>query len=223
LGKGTFIVIEGIDASGKTVQAKKLITKLQELNKSVIYADFPSYETKFGKLVAAYLRGDFGKKDEIPFEIRCLLYAIDRYQFKNEYQEAIAEGKIVVSNRFTQSNMGFQPLEYFGQERKVAVSWIEKVEERLPQADLVFVLNVSPSTAFELNAHKDLRAYLKGLKRDIHEESLNFQINANENYLEIAQERANWVVIACMNANGTLKSKEEIFSEIWSHVEKIIK
>ena len=217
---GFFIVIEGIDSSGKTLQAKKVVEKLKELGKEVIYADFPTYEkTTFGKLVGNYLRGDLGKRSEIPFEIRCMLYAIDRYQFKEVYEKALEEGKIIVSNRFTQSNMGFQPLEFEGKERENAIKWIELLESRLPQADIVLLLNVNPKTAFELSEQKTIRKYLKGLKRDIHEESINLQIKAAENYLNIAEKKHNWVVINCMNKDGSLKSKEEIFSKVWAHIE----
>ncbi|MEM5877894.1 MAG: thymidylate kinase, partial [Candidatus Aenigmatarchaeota archaeon] len=59
LKKGVFINFEGIDSSGKKTQANMLSSALKKMNYDVVEMSFPAYESKFGKLVGSYLRGEF--------------------------------------------------------------------------------------------------------------------------------------------------------------------
>ena len=53
--KGKFIVIDGIDGSGKATQTKLLVAKLKENGYKVKTIDFPQYEENFfGKMVGRY-------------------------------------------------------------------------------------------------------------------------------------------------------------------------
>ena len=81
---GRFIVLEGIDSAGKKTQTQLLEKFLSGKGYKVKSLHFPQYDTDFGKLVGNYLRGEYGKLDELPPEIPCLLYALDRYQFKDQ-------------------------------------------------------------------------------------------------------------------------------------------
>lgn len=212
-GEGHFIAIEGIDSSGKKTQARKMVEKLKNYGKKVKYADFPTYEsTTFGKLIAKFLRGEFGEREEIPIEIINMLFAMDRYQFKEEYENFLSEGGIIVSNRYTQSNLSFQTADLDGLEWKEMVEWIMNLEKRIPQPDEVIVLNIDPYKAQELMDDKEERDYLRGRKKDINEEKIDFQEKAAENYLKLA-EKFGWEVIDCIE-DGRLKSIEEINKEI---------
>jgi len=221
-GNGLFIVVEGIDASGKGTQTDKLVEKLEEKGEEVEYIDFPKYNTEFGSLVGKYLRGEFGDKEEIPVEIRCMLYAMDRYQFKEEIQNYLEEGKIVVSDRYIKSNLGYQTAEYEGKERKELIDWIETTEGRLPQSDIVIFLDVSPREAYELHDQKSLREYMGNDKRDIHESVSDFQEKVYNNYHQLAEEKDKWVIINCVE-NGELRSIEDIHKEVMDKIKKNMK
>lgn len=216
--KGFFIVIEGIDASGKATQTKKVVEKLKEKGKKVKYINFPEYDSKFGSLIGKYLRGEFGEKEEIPVEIRCMLYAMDRYQFKEEIQNHLKEGKLVVSDRYIESNLGYQTTEYDGKERKKLIKWIETVEGRLPQSDIVIFLDVSPKEAYALHDQKSLREYMGNDERDIHESVSDFQEKVYENYHKLAEEKDKWIKIKCVE-KGELRSIEDIHREIMEKIE----
>lgn len=65
--RGKFIVIEGLDGSGKTKQFKLLKQRLRSIRNKLITTDFPRYyESKWGELVGRFLIGEFGKLEEVP-------------------------------------------------------------------------------------------------------------------------------------------------------------
>ena len=58
LRKGKFIVIEGIDQSGKKTQSILLRNRLKKNGYKVGYISFPKYNTSIGKLVKKCLHDD---------------------------------------------------------------------------------------------------------------------------------------------------------------------
>ncbi|MEF8880536.1 MAG: dTMP kinase [Candidatus Nanohaloarchaea archaeon] len=215
---GSLVVIEGIDSSGKKTQAKKLVENLKDGGNKVKYVEFPSYgSSELGEVVSQFLRGEFGDRDELPVEVISMFYAMDRYQFKEEYEEFLSEGGIIVANRYYQSNIAFQSTGFEGDAFKEIVDWIKNLGSRLPQPDQVFIMDMDPEIAQGLMAEKDLRDYLKGMEKDINEEKLGFQRQVAENYLKLA-EMYGWTVIEC-DEDRDLRSIEEISDEIWSRLD----
>lgn len=216
--KGLFISFEGIDSSGKKTQANLLAKHLREKGYKVEELSFPAYDTLFGRYVAAFLRGEFGKKEDMP-EIAALLFAIDRYQFKNFINKCLNEGKIIVCNRYTQSAMAFEGS--LAKDKKEFIKWIEKVESRLPQPDVIIFLDVPVHYSSQLIESREKKEYLSERKKDILEEDLNFQENVRKTYLELASGKK-WIVINCVK-NKKLKTIEEIHEEIIEKIDNILK
>ena len=222
--KGLFIVFEGIDSSGKKTQVKLLKKRLRKMGFNVETISFPAYETKFGKLIASYLRGEFGSLKEIPPEIAAMLFSLDRYQFKDEVFKKLQKGKIILSDRYTQSNMGFHGAKFDGRERKKFIDWIEQVESRLSQPDLVIFLDMPVEAAQTLINNRKERKYLKGKKKDIHEIDTEFQKRVRETYLQLAK-RKGWVTIKCVHrikGKWKVRSPEDIHEEIYGIVKKLL-
>lgn len=214
---GSLVVIEGIDSSGKKTQAKELVEKLEDCGEKVKYVEFPSYgDSELGEVVSQFLRGELGERSELPVEVISMFYAMDRYQFRNEYEEFLSEGGVIVANRYSQSNIAFQSAEYEGQEFDEIVEWLKRLESRLPQPDQVFIMDIDPEIAQGLMAEKDLRDYLEGMERDINEEKVEFQRTVGKNYLKLA-EMYDWSVVQCIEG-GELRSIEDISDEIWSRL-----
>jgi len=222
--RGLLIVFEGVDSSGKKTQVSLLEDRLKRLGFSVETMSYPTYDSCFGKLVASYLRGEFGSLTQVPAEVAALLFSLDRYQFKDKMLHSLRKGTIILSDRYTQSNMGFQGVKFKGKERWEFINWIEKVESRLPQPDLVIFLDMPVEVAQILINNKKRREYLKGMKKDIHEKDVEFQKKVRKVYLELAK-RKKWVIIKCaekVKGEWKVKPPEVIHEEILDVIKNIL-
>ncbi len=219
--RGKLIVLEGGDASGKTTQLKLLVSKLEAEGKEVVNMHFPKHDISFGKVVDAYLRGEYGDKKLIPPEFVAMLYMSDFYESKNEMNKLLDEGKTIVLSRFFTSTLTYQPALAKDEDKESLRNWIYNVCERLPQPDLVLVLYVPASIAnnFLDNANR-AEAYKQGAKKDQHENDFEFQKNYMKEF-DKAIDKFGWKKIDCVKDN-TLKSIDNIHSLVWSEVNKIL-
>jgi dTMP kinase len=220
--KGKIIVLEGGESSGKSTQLKLLTEKLEKEGKKVMHMHFPKHDVSFGKVVDAYLRGEYGDKSKIPPEFVAMLYMSDFYESKFEMEKAIDEGKIILLSRYFSSTLSYQTALTPADKREEVWQWIRQVCERLPQPDLTLVLYVpvEVSEKFLDNANR-AEAYKKGAKRDQHEVDLDFQRVFMKEY-DRNIDRLGWKKIDCVRS-GTLKPINEISELVWKEVEKVLK
>ena len=159
--KGKLIVIEGTDSSGKETQTKKLFEKLQSLNKNVKKISFPNYESPACEPVKMYLAGNFGTDAEKlnPYPISTM-YAIDRYaSFKMEWGKFYKNDGIIITDRYTTSNMVHQASKILDKDQKIEyLSWLEDLEYNkmeLPKPDMVIFLNMPTDMAIKLMENRE--------------------------------------------------------------------
>lgn len=217
--QGKIIVITGIDGSGKTVQTKLLYERLMKEDYPVVTMDFPQYgKTFFAEMVTKYLKGEFGSADSVSPYLASLLYAGDRWEFKEQINAWLREGKIIVSNRYVCDNMAHQGGKISClTEKEKFFQWLDKLEHQVfavPRADLNILLLVPVETACRLVEKKEQRSYLAGEKKDIHEENINHMRYAQKTFLEIANGKDNWITIDCTK-NGELLSEQVIADKVW--------
>ncbi len=105
---GKFIVIEGLDGSGKSTQSKLLTQYLRKEGYKVEKIDFPQHGEKSAGLVDEYLNGKYGSSEEVGPYRASVFYACDRYDASFKIRKWLKEGKIVVSDRYVASNVGHQ-------------------------------------------------------------------------------------------------------------------
>jgi len=220
--KGKLIVIDGGDGSGKQTQATLLVDFLKKKGLAVKYYDFPRYYTSFhGKIVGRFLAGEFGKLDQVNPYLASLAYALDRASVKEEMDEWLGKGEIIVSNRYATSSMAHQGARLPKEKREEFIDWIDELEykvHKIPREDLVIYLYVPWKIGLELTKKKGERGYVKaclpsGRGLDIAEADLKHRQEAEKMYLWLAKNRKNWVKIDCVE-NGEIKAKQEIHQEI---------
>jgi thymidylate kinase/thymidylate synthase ThyX len=183
--KGAFFVVEGTDGSGKGTQFELLVKRLVDEGYDVATFDFPQYDQESSYFVREYLNGNYGTADEVGPYTGSLFYALDRYQAAPAIREALEEGKVVIANRFTGSNMGHQGTKFNNsEERRGYFIWLDNLEFQMlgiPRPDKSFVLRVPAETAQKMVDQKAIREYTYK-KRDVHEADLGHLTRAVEVY-----------------------------------------
>jgi dTMP kinase len=135
LRKGKIIVIEGIDKAGKTTQANLLLKKFK--NKCVKF-DFPDYTTPIGKEIKQFLDGKRVYSDQV----KMMLLSANRWEKKTEIDRVIGKGTTIIMNRYYQSNL------VYGISKGLELDWLVALDEGLPKADLVIVIDIKTDTLF---------------------------------------------------------------------------
>ena len=216
-----FIMLDGIDGSGKSVQTKLLINRLKKSGRSVAMISFPQYGRKSAAPIEEYLNGVYGTAAEVGPYRASILYAVDRYAAAPRIRAWLKAGKIVVANRYVASNMGHQggKIKNAAQRKKFFL-WNDNLEYKIfgiPRPDLNIILHVRPDIAQKLVDQKGAREYLKGSKRDIHEADLAHLAAAERTYLEIAKLFPHYQVVECVSKNQILPIPS-IHEKIWKIV-----
>ena len=150
----------------------------------------------------------------LPAEFPALLYAMDRYEIKNNIMSALDEGKTVILDRYVPSNFAHQAAKLPVDKQELFIDWVKKVEYGilgLPVPDMIFFLDIPPAITRSLVLKKDIRSYTTE-KEDIHEKNSSYLEKVYDVYKSIAV-KDHWNIINCIS-DGRLLSQDEIFSLI---------
>ena len=224
-----FVVLEGLDGAGKSTQIRLLCTYFREQGIESEYIHFPRFDAPiYGELIARFLRGEFGKADEVDPYLVTLLFAGDRADAAPKIRQWLAEGKAVVLDRYVYSNVAFQCGKLAtDEERNHLRHWILDLEfkhNNLPRPDLSLFLDVPFSftkNKLEQAREGEDRAYLKG-GHDIHEDSLALQREVRKVFLASAEEDPSLQVVDCSDREGEMATPEAIFDKIRLKIEPLI-
>jgi len=137
--KGVFICIEGLDGSGKTTQAQILTERLSKSHNAVYTAE-PSHGTTgtFIRECCLY------KEKRLPTATEALLFAADRVEHvENEIKPALADGKLVICDRYIYSSLAYQG------SAGLSLAWIKKINSYALQPDFAVFIDVPPERVLE--------------------------------------------------------------------------
>jgi dTMP kinase len=222
--RGKFIVIEGIDGSGKRTQIDMLARALADKKIAATQIGFPNYDGFFGKLVGQFLNGDFGALDAVDPHFSAMLYAGDRLQAAPGIRKDLDAGNILLADRYVASNLAHQSSRMPAAKRDEFLAWLKQLEYEvyvLPHEDLVIYLRMQPADAQRLVGEKSKRGYTQ-LRRDLLEADLEHLATASQVYDQLARQ-PNWVTIQCSDPTSkNLRSPEDIHKEILATVESRI-
>ncbi|MBR2072934.1 MAG: dTMP kinase [Alistipes sp.] len=225
-----FIVLEGVDGSGKSTQIANLKRLFAEQGIPTEYLHFPRFDAPyFGDLIARFLRGELGSVEQVDPYVVAMLYAGDRRDAAEMIRGWIAEGRVVICDRYVYSNIGYQCAKVAEKEERERLrEWILSLEYdyfKIPRPDVSLFLDVpfafTERKLLQEQREGDDRAYLHG-KKDIHEQSMDLQRQVRQVYIDAAQYDEAMHVVDCSH-EGEMASPEEIFGRIKAVVEKYIK
>ncbi|MBT3605996.1 MAG: dTMP kinase [Candidatus Latescibacteria bacterium] len=123
---GFFISFEGIDKSGKSTQAARLVRYLQEAGREVVFTHEPG-GTELGQELRhlALNWKPQNSQSGVDPTAEIFLFAADRAQHVAEIiQPALEEGKIVVTDRYVDSTLAYQ-----GYGRGLDLDQLEKIQQ----------------------------------------------------------------------------------------------
>lgn len=181
------IVFEGGDQAGKKTQSALLEKALKKSKIKTKAFSFPDYKTPVGREIRKFLDG---KRKFPPQVIHCLL-AANRWEKLYEIKDAQKNNSVIIMNRYYQSNI------VYGLVNGMNLKWLETLDEGLPKADLVIVLDVTQKQSFSR----------KKSNRDKFEKDKSFSQKISTTYRKLAKKKR-WQLV---NASGT---KEEVHQRI---------
>lgn len=219
------VVLEGLDASGKNTQSKRLTERLIHLGHEAALYSFHRYDTELGKAIKRHLLCETAvvevahaslvtedvltavptrraPEDAMIFQA---MATIDKYDAAAEIDDHLKAGHFVVCDRWTQSALAF------GWADGLSVEWLHRIQARLPQADLNILLQIAPEEAQRR----------RPVLRDRYEKDRTKQALVATNYASLwsvsvgnPATSGRWVTV---DGNGTI---EEVGERIWQEVMK---
>jgi len=137
--RGRFLVLEGIDGSGKTEQTRRLAIWLEQRGHRVVSTREPT-DGPFGRRYRAWARGEF---DATPDEVLELFLADRREHVGRVVLPALERGEIIVCDRYKDSTLAYQAAQGLDRARLRALFDAPV----FPTPDLVLWLRLPVATA----------------------------------------------------------------------------
>jgi len=185
------IAIEGLDQAGKKTQTDMLVKALRRIKIKTATFSFPDYSTVIGKEIKSYL---YGKRKFTP-EIIHFLYAANRQEKLDEIKKSSSKNSVLIMNRYYHSNL------VYGIANGLKEKWLQKLEDGLPKADLVIILDTSQSDSFSR----------KKSKRDKFEKDKKFSKKISQIYRRLAKKHR-WKIVSSDTKQETHKEIMKIVS-----------
>jgi dTMP kinase len=148
---GRFIVLEGIDGSGKTTQVGLLAAWLRESQSDVVVTQEPT-DGEWGRRYRAWARNEL---DATPEEVLRFFVEDRREHVALVILPALARGAFIVSDRYYHSTLAYQAAH--GVDRDLLSERLEI--DALPQPNLVLWLRLPVALAVKRVAPDALEAY----------------------------------------------------------------
>ncbi|KAJ8730300.1 hypothetical protein PYW07_017338 [Mythimna separata] len=181
--RGALIVIEGVDRTGKSTQARMLVENLNKKNIQAEYTNFPARETDVGKIINNYLQ----LKNDLSDEVIHLLFSANRWERAKNIIKKLESGTTLIVDRYCYSGVAFSAA------KGLDLNWCKSPDVGLPKPDKVFFLTMPMDSIKQRNGF--------GTERY---EVLNFQKKVSEIYSKLKED--NWEVL---DANRSIDSIQE--------------
>ena len=204
--KGLFITFEGNDGCGTTTVSTKVYESLKEKGEPVVYTREPG-----GNDIAEQIRAVILDPNNTAMDARteALLYAASRRQHLTEkILPALAEGKIVLCDRFIDSSLAYQGIgRGIGMDEVLQINEFA-IENHMPDATIF--LSVSLETGWK-------RVSQRGQLDRLDQESREFHQRVAEGYEQVKARFAQRMIVIDAEAD-----METVFAQALHHTEEII-
>ncbi len=211
--RGKFITFEGLDGCGKSTQLKKLAAALRSQGLSVVMTREPGGTPTAEKIRQLVL--DTRTDGLAPLAELALMFAARAQHIKEVIQPAVAEGRIVLCDRFTDSTEAYQ-----GGGRKLGTAPVLALHRILCgnlQPELTILMDSDVTASLERarrrnKTHAASHGRGKSDENRFEQESRAFFGRVHNGYLTIAKRERQRV--ALVNARGTPEATHKQIAEI---------
>ena len=202
---GLFITFEGGEGCGKSTQIAALKTRLEAMGKTVVQTREPG-GTALGESVRNLLQYDDAGQGMSP-EAELLLFAASRAQHVRELiAPAIAEGQIVLCDRFLDSTTVYQGVARAIDSKKVDTINQFAIGDTKP--DLTILIDLPPEIGLAR-----VHARSNGQLDRMENEAIEFFQAVRQGYLDLAKSEPKRFLV--LDGSQTV---EELETQIWQRV-----
>ncbi|KAJ7068826.1 thymidylate kinase-domain-containing protein [Mycena amicta] len=195
--RGAFVVVEGLDRSGKTTQVATLKTKLETAGVPVKLFKFPDRTTTIGQMIDSYLRS----QSELDDRAIHLLFSANRWELAASIESLLEQGTTVVCDRYAFSGVAFSAA------KGLPLEWCRSPDAGLPAPDLTIFFDISPEAARARGGYGEERYEKEEMQKRVRE---LFGVLASEFDYE------KWVTV------DAGRSREEVAEDVWGHVGSLV-
>jgi dTMP kinase len=207
---GLFITFEGGEGCGKSTQIGALKARLEAMDKTVVQTREPG-GTALGEYVRSLLQHDDAGHGMSP-ETELLLFAASRAQHVRELiAPAIAQGQIVLCDRFLDSTTVYQGVARAIDSKKV--NTINQLAIGDTKPDLTILIDLPPEIGLaRVHARSD------GQLDRMEKEAIEFFQAVRQGYLDLAKSEPKRFLV--LDGSQTV---EELETQIWQRVGATLK
>jgi dTMP kinase len=196
--KGVFIVFEGLDGAGKSIQIAMLRDWLKKKRINAIVTKEPTVNIT-GNILKLTLR-----MEKLSPVTDTLLFAADRAEHIDKViKNNLKRGKVVIQERYVYANLAYQTAQ------GVSERFVKNVNDFAFKPDLVFLLDLPAEMALQRNWN--VLYYTPGK----FEKSIQFNEKVRRKYLELAKKYGMHIIDAT-------KPQEEIFEDVIKKVSHLL-
>jgi dTMP kinase len=202
--RGRFIVVEGIDGSGKSTVASRIADELTRRGRNVVRTREPGGTPLSEKIRALLL--DAKNSEMVPFT-ELFLYMASRAQLVDELiRPSLREGIDVVCDRYYYSTAAYQ-----GAAGRVGIPVVLAVAEKIAKfekPDLVAILDVDPAVAQKRDGIRNDRVESKGLA---------YQKRVRAGFLKLAKRDRRRIRVV-----DASRPADKVFDDVWKAVDRVL-
>lgn len=192
--RGSLIVLEGCDRSGKSTQCDLLYKHFRSKGRPVQLMKYPDRTSKIGHMINDYLTCKEDSEDHMVH----LLFSANRWESVPTMLKLLQEGTTLIVDRYAFSGVAFTAAK-----NGFSIDWCKQPDIGLPRPDIVLYLTLSAEAAERRGGFGEERY-----------EKTDFQKKVAHNFTKLQDDY--WKVI---DAN---KTKEALHEELVTECETVI-